>query len=134
MTKSNRLGNPPSRRQRRPMVRTTRPVLFRVVRLLDQAVELPRVLADDLPDGRGRQMAELLLDVLGGLRPDPVAVRIVGAPHQRVLADLVDHLGPDPVELERSLALPPPVVARLHPEAQVAEAVLPLEIDRKSVV
>src|SRR6185295_11004168 len=99
-----------------------------VVRLLDQAVELPRVLADDLAHGRSGQVAELLLDVLGGLRPHSVAVGIVGAPHQRVLADLVDHLGPDAVELERRLALPPPVVAGLHRETQVAEAVLPLEV------
>src|SRR4030095_1091158 len=128
-TKSNRLGNAPSRRrQPRPMVRITRPVLFRVARLPDQPVELPRVLADDLPDGRGRQMSELLLDVLRGLRPHAVAVGIVRAPHEGVLADLVDELGADAVELESGLALPLPVVAGLHGEAEVAEAVLPFEV------
>src|SRR5262249_47581262 len=34
----------------------------------------------------------------------------------------------DLVELERGLALPAPVVARLHREPEVAEAVLPLEV------
>ena len=53
-------------------------------------VELPRVLADDLPHGGRRQVPELLLDVLRGLRPDPIAVGIVRAPHERVLADLVN--------------------------------------------
>src|SRR5207237_3627361 len=46
--------------------------------LLDQAVELPRVLAGDLLDDVLREMAELLLDVLRGLRPDAVRVRVVG--------------------------------------------------------
>src|SRR6185436_18880245 len=85
-------------------------------------------LADDLPHRRRRQVAELLLDVLRGLRPDPIAVRIVRAPHERVRADLVDELGADPVELEAGLALPLPVVAGLHGEAEVPEAVLPLEV------
>src|SRR5260370_842871 len=55
-------------------------------------------------------------------------MRLVGAPHQRPLADLVHHLGADPVELEGGLALPPPVVTGLHREPEIPEAVLPLEI------
>src|SRR5574339_1047778 len=96
--------------------------------LLDQAVEPPGVQARDLAHRGRRQVSELLLDVLGRLRPHPVAVGVVGPPHQGVLADLVDQLGADPVELEGGLALPPPVVAGLHGEAEVAEAVLPLEV------
>src|SRR5262249_45315022 len=39
-----------------------------------------------------------------------------------------DQLPADAIELERSLALAPPVVARLHLEAQVPEAILPFEV------
>src|SRR5215469_18488040 len=66
--------------------------------LADQAVGSPRVLADDLVRDLGRQVAELLLDVLRGLRPHAVAVRIVGAPHQRLDAHVLDELGADAVE------------------------------------
>ena len=76
----------------------------------------------------GRQVAELLGDVLGGVRPHAVGVRVVGAPHQGLDAHVVDQLGADAVELEGGLALPPPVVARLHLEPEVGEAVLPLEV------
>src|SRR5215470_1501348 len=98
------------------------------IRLLDQAVEIPCVLADDLVGHVRRQMAELLLDVLGGLGPHAVAVWIVGAPHERLHADVVDELGADAVELEGGLALPTPVVAGLHLEPEIVEAVLPLEV------
>src|SRR5262245_2514884 len=57
--------------------------------LLDQAVELPRVLTGDFMDDVGGQMAELLLDVLRRLRPDAVGVRVVGGPHERLHAHLV---------------------------------------------
>src|SRR5947209_1472155 len=93
-----------------------------------QAVELARVLARDLADHIGRQVAELLLDVLRRLGPHAVGVRIVRGPHDRFLTHVLDELGADPVELERGLALAPPVVARLHREAEVAEAILPLEV------
>src|SRR5688500_6681533 len=73
-------------------------------------------------------MAELLLDVLRGLGPYAVGVRIVGGPHERVDAHLVDEPRADAVELERRLALAPPVIARLHRQAEVAEAVFPLEV------
>src|SRR5215813_2804519 len=95
---------------------------------LDQAVELARVLAGDLVHHVGGQMAELLLDVLRRLGPHPVGVRIVRGPHERLRSHLVDQLGADAVELECGLALPPPVVARLHREPEVAETILPLEV------
>src|SRR5262245_40839817 len=97
-------------------------------RLLDQAVELAGVLARDLLDHVGRQVAELLFDVLRRLWPHPVGVRVVRGPHERLGTHLVDHLRADPVELEGCLALAPPVVARLHREPEIAEAVFPLEV------
>src|SRR5437899_8293022 len=73
-------------------------------------------------------MAELLLDVLRRLGPDPVGARIVRSPHERLDAHLVDQLGADLIELERRPALSPPVVARLHLEPEIPEAVFPLEV------
>src|SRR5215475_6272862 len=73
-------------------------------------------------------MTELLLDVLEGLGPHAVAVRIVGAPHQSLHPHVLDELGADAVELKGRLALPPPVVARLHAEPEIPEPVLPLEV------
>src|SRR5438034_11648502 len=96
--------------------------------LLDQPVELAGVVAGDLLDHVLGEVAELLLDVLGRLRPDAVGVGIVGGPHDGLVAQHLDALlpGADLVELEGGLALALPVVARLHGEAEVAEAVLPL--------
>src|SRR6266571_7832070 len=96
--------------------------------LFQESVELPGILARDLAHDVGRQVAELLLDILAGLGPYAVGVRVVGGPHERLGAHLVDELGTDAVELERRLALAPPVVARLHRQPEVAEAVLPLEV------
>src|SRR5206468_2482059 len=48
-----------------------------------QPVEFARVLAGDLADNVGRQVAELLLDVLRRLRPHPVGVRVVRRPQER---------------------------------------------------
>src|SRR5499426_2142797 len=101
---------------------------FSSIQLLDQAVELPGVLARDLVHHVGRQVAELLLDEPRRLRPDAVGVRIVRAPHERLDTHVVDQLGADLVELERRLALAAPVVAWLHREPKVAEAVFPLEV------
>src|SRR5712692_4074715 len=95
---------------------------------LAQPVELARVLAGDLADDVGGQVAELLLDVLRRLGPHPVGVRIVGAPHEGLDPDVVDELGADAVELKGGLALAAPVVAGLHLQAEVTEAVLPLEV------
>src|SRR5438067_2738607 len=103
-------------------------VLLILGRASEQLVELARILARDLVRDVGRQMAELLLDVFRGLGPHAVTVRVVGAPHQRLDAHVFDELGADAVELEGALALPAPVVARLHREAKVAEAILPLEV------
>src|SRR5206468_12187532 len=83
-----------------------------------QPVELARVLAGHLVSQLRGQMAELLVDVLGRLRPHAVPVRIVRAPHQRLHAHVVDELGADAVELEGRLALAAPVVARLHLQAK----------------
>src|SRR5499427_1764008 len=112
-----------------------RPAAYRTCRrqragpaLRDQAVELPGVLTGDLAHDVGGQVAELLLDVLRRFRPDSVWMRVVRPPHQRLHADVVDELGADAVELERGLALAAPVIARLHLQAEVAEAVLPLEV------
>src|SRR5437667_4234864 len=110
----------PSRRAQNSFVR---PILAS-----HEPVELARVLAGDLLRDVGRQVAELLLDVLRRLRPHAVAVRIVGAPHERLDAHVLDELGADAVELERALALAAPVIARLHREAEIAEAVFPLEV------
>src|SRR5215468_12392865 len=116
--------------QQRSMWQSAEIISYRMARspLLDQAVELPRVLARDLVRHLRGQVPELLLDVLRRLRPHTVAVRIVRAPHERLHAHVLDQLGADAVELEGGLALPPPVVAGLHREAEVAEAVLPLEV------
>src|SRR5689334_24181423 len=109
-------------------VPTARSAMARLRALLDQAVELRGILAGDLAHDVGGQVAELLLDVLARLRPDAVGVRIVRRPHERLHAHLVDELGADAIELERRLALSPPVIAGLHREPEVAEAVLPLEV------
>jgi hypothetical protein len=69
----------------------------------------------------------LLLDVFGGFRSDAVGVRIVGAPHHRLDADVINELGADRVELEGRLALAASVFAWAQFD-QVAEAVLELEI------
>src|SRR5437870_13181893 len=71
--------------------------------LVDQPVELAGVLAGDLGDDVRGQVAELLGDVLRRLRPDTVGMRVVGAPHERLHADVVDELGADGIELERRL-------------------------------
>src|SRR5438067_1719233 len=94
---------------------------------VDQAVKFGRVLASDLVNDVGRPARELLLDVFRGFRPHAVGVRIIGAPHQRFDADVVDELGADPVELERRAALPAPIFARLQLH-QVAEPIPVLEI------
>src|SRR2546425_11965621 len=96
--------------------------------LVDQPVELAGVLTGDLGDDVRGQVAELLGDIFRRLGPDTVGMRIVGAPHERLDADIVDQLGADRIELERRLALPAPVLARPHLQSEVAEAILPLEI------
>src|SRR6266849_3136393 len=94
----------------------------------NQAVELSGVLAGHLPGDVGRQVRELLGDIFPRLRPHPIGVRIVGAPHQRLDAHLVDQLGAHAVVLEGRLALPAPVLAWLQLEREVLVLVLVLEI------
>src|SRR5262249_14313024 len=53
---------------------------------------------------------------------------IVRPPHERLDAHVLDQLGADRIELEGRPALPAPVIARLHLEGEIAEAVLPLEV------
>src|SRR5260370_17605143 len=60
--------------------------------LVHQAVELRRVLAGDLVDYLGRQSGELLVDVLGGFRPDAVGMRVVRPPHHVSAPVTFDHL------------------------------------------
>ena len=55
-------------------------------------------------------------------------MRIIRAPHQCFHAELVDQLGADAIELERCLALALPVIAGLHRQAKIAEAVFPFKI------
>src|SRR5215831_12450757 len=87
--------------------------------LVDQPVELARIGAGDHLGHLGRYLGELLLDVLVGVGPHAVAVRVVGAPHQALGTHVVDQLGADAVELEGSLALAAPVVRRLHLQPEV---------------
>src|SRR6266850_4920514 len=101
---------------------------MRAAALADQAVEPPGVLARHLVRDVVGQVLELLADVLRRLRPHAVGVRVVGAPHQRLHAHLVDELGAYAVVLERRLGLPPPVLARLQLERQVLVLVLVLEV------
>src|SRR4051794_13737187 len=65
---------------------------------VDQPVEFAGVLARDLVHDLGREAGELLLDVFRGFRPHAVGVRVVGAPHQGLDADVVDELSADRVE------------------------------------
>src|SRR4051812_31872859 len=73
----------------------------------DQAVEPSGVVTRDHARDLRRQLLELLADVLLGLRPDAIGVRVVRAPHERLGAHLVDELEADAVVLERGLALAP---------------------------
>src|SRR5579885_1801656 len=97
-------------------------------RLVDQPVELAGVLAGHLVDHLGRQMAELVVDVLLRLRPHPVRMREVRAPHQRLDAHVLDQLGADAVVLEGRAALVAPVLARQLLQLEVLVLILVLEI------
>src|SRR5713101_8603826 len=105
----------------------TRWRIWRLLSLLHDPVELAGVLADDLPaDARG-QRPELAVYVFHGIRPDAVGMREIRGPHDIVDPELVEELHADLVGLEGGLALPPPVLARSHAQAEVLELVLPLE-------
>src|SRR5258705_6069180 len=55
-------------------------------------------------------------------------MREVGSPHDVVFADFVEQLDADTIALVGRIALPPPVVARLHLEIEILELVLPFEV------
>src|SRR5262249_1679351 len=93
-----------------------------------EAVERRGVVADDLLPRGGGQVAELALDVFLRIRPDAVRMGEVGAPHDLVLAQLVEQLDADRIRLVRGPALALPVLARRHREREVLELVLPLGI------
>src|SRR5260370_12811722 len=84
-------SQPATSRNRCPLLgRRRRPPRTR--NLVDQAVELAGVLAGHLEGGFGRQVAELLFDVLLRFRPDALGMGIVGTPHHGLEAHLVDAL------------------------------------------
>src|SRR5712691_4614328 len=93
-----------------------------------EAVELGGVVADDLLAGGLGEVAELLLDVFLRIRPDPVGMREVRAPHDVVDPELVEQLYPDRVALIGGVALAVPVFARAHLEVELLELVLPLGV------
>src|SRR5262249_34878600 len=82
------------------------------VPLISEAVEFGGVIADALFARAGGQVAELALDVLLRVRPDAVGVWEVRAPHDVVLAKLVEQFHADWVALVGRVALPAPVFAR----------------------
>src|SRR5437899_12544379 len=106
----------------------TRWRMGRLLSLLHEPVELAGVLADDLPADVRRQVPELALHVLRRIRPDAIGMREIRRPHDIVDPELVEELHAGLVGLEGGLALPPPVLARSHAQAEILELVLPLEV------
>src|SRR5437899_5744041 len=104
----------------------TRWRMGRLLSLLHEPVELAGVLADDLPADVRRQVPELALDVLRRIRPDAIGMRELRRPHDIVDRQLVEELHADLVGLEGGLAVPPPVLARSHAQADDLELTLPL--------
>src|SRR5215469_16715498 len=83
-------------------------------RSIHEAVELSRILTDDLASGGVGQVAELALDVVLRIGPDAVGVWKVRGPHDVALADLVDQLDADRIGLISRIALAAPILARRH--------------------
>src|SRR5215831_17267699 len=73
-------------------------------------------------------MAQLALDVFLGIRPDTIGMREIGAPHDVILANLVDHLDADAIGLISGITLPAPILTRPHLEVEILELVLPFQI------
>src|SRR5437870_6659476 len=122
---------PPTGRVRRCRWELTRPSGGRDwsrPRSANEAVELARVLADDLTADVGSQVTELTLDELARVGPDAVGMGEVRAPHDVVDADLVEQLDADAIRLVGRLALAAPVLTRREAEAEVLELVLPFRI------
>src|SRR5262249_39330358 len=93
-----------------------------------EAVELSRILTDDLASGGVGQVAELALDVVLRIGPDAVGVWKVRGPHDVALADLVDQLDADRIGLIGRIALAAPILARRHLQIELLELVLPLGV------
>src|SRR6185436_13966250 len=96
---------------------------FRISTSGSEAVQRRGVVAHDLAAGRRGQVAQLAVDVLLGVRPHAVGMREVRAPHDLVLAQLVEQLDADGIGLVRRPALALPVLARRHGEREVLELV-----------
>src|SRR5207245_4046431 len=73
-------------------------------------------------------MAELALDVLAGVGPDPVGMREIRAPHDLADAQRVEEREADGIRLIRRPALAPPVLARRHRQREVLELIFPLGV------
>src|SRR5262249_37258814 len=64
-----------------------------------ETVELRCVVTDDLAPHAGGQVSELALDVLARVGPHAVGMRKIGAPHDLVVAELVQQLDADGIGL-----------------------------------
>ena len=73
-------------------------------------------------------MPQLALNVFLRIRPHAVGVREVRAPHDVVLAELVEQFHADRVALIGGIALAPPIFARRHLQIELLELVLPLGV------
>src|SRR6266404_7430536 len=82
--------------------------------LIHKPVQLRGVVANDLAACVLGQMAELALDVFLRVGPDAIGVREIRAPHDVVLAELVEQFHADRVALVGGVALAPPVFAGPH--------------------
>src|SRR5580700_4116499 len=70
------------------------------IELIRQPIELGGVAARHREFDVGRQVAELVVDILRRFRPDTIGMREVRAPHQGLDAHILDQLGADAVVLE----------------------------------
>src|SRR5205823_7305094 len=92
--------------------------------LVAEAIELHRIVAGDLALGLGRDGGQLAGQELLAVGPDAIGVREVRAPHDVVLAQVVEQLDADRVGLVGGVELPVPVLAGLPLELEVLELVL----------
>src|ERR1700687_5632597 len=90
-----------------------------------ESIKLGRIAANYCVARGGRQVAQFALNIFLGIRPDAVGVREIRTPHDIVFTDFVEQLDADAIALVGRVALPPPVVTRLHLEIQIFELVLP---------
>src|SRR4029077_835818 len=73
-------------------------------------------------------MTQLALDELARVRPHPVRVGEVRAPHDGIVPQIVEQLDADAIALVSSPALSTPVLAWPHSEAEILELILPLRV------